>query len=216
MIRKLLLTTGIVCLGLYVTFTVQSWWHQEQLTREFEELESFRPAVPAERNPPGPELAEPKAPSEPARGAATPGPRKAPKPVRKLREGDLVGRLEIPGLNVSVMVMEGTASKTLRLGAGRISGTARPGTPGNMGIAAHRDTFFRPLSRIKKNDTIKFTTKDNGTEVYKVVSTQIVTPSDVHVLDPTSKDMITLVTCYPFRYVGPAPNRFIVKATKTQ
>lgn len=188
MLRKLLLTIGVICLGLFVTFTVESWWYQRQLEHELGLVE--KPGAPA--LPPPPEV-RPRL-SAPAPSAGPPSP-KAPKP-RKLREGDLVGRLEIPDLNVSVMVMEGTASKTLRRGAGRISGTARPGTPGNMGIAAHRDTFFRPLSRIKKNDTIRFTTPD-GTDVYKVVSTQIVTPGDVHVLEPTSKRTLTLVTCYP-------------------
>jgi sortase A len=125
---------------------------------------------------------------------------------RNLREGDLFGRLEIPRLNMSVMVMEGVSSRTLRLGAGHI-----PGTP--LGIAAHRDSFFRPLKDIKKGDTIKFATID-GTSEYRVTSTQIVGPKDTYVLDANSEDAMTLVTCYPFYYIGTAPKRFIVQAEK--
>lgn len=124
---------------------------------------------------------------------------------RALREGDLFGRLEVPRLNMSVMVMEGVSARTLRLGAGHI-----PGTP--LGIAAHRDTFFRPLKDIRQGDTIKFATIDSTTE-YRVISTEIVGPKDTYVLD-SAKDSMTLVTCYPFNYIGTAPKRFIVQAQK--
>jgi sortase A len=194
MISRLLLYAGIICIGLWVTFTVQAWWHQKELEREFE-LESFRP-LPGEVSPDD--------------KAETP---KNKKREIKLEEGDLVGRLEVPRLDLSVMVMEGTDSRTLRLGAGRIPGTALPWTTGNMGIAAHRDTFFRPLKDIKTNDTITFTTVD-GSETYRVTSTKIVMPTDTHVLKPTKADTLTLVTCYPFYYIGSAPKRFIVQATR--
>jgi sortase A len=123
-----------------------------------------------------------------------------------LKEGDLFGRLEIPRLNMSVMVMEGVSSGTLRLGAGHIPGTV-------MAIAAHRDSFFRPLEMIRKNDTIRFTTLDGSTE-YGVVSMKIVGPNDTQVLETEPRDSITLITCYPFYYFGPAPKRFIVQAAK--
>jgi sortase A len=129
-------------------------------------------------------------------------------PKRTLNEGDLFGRLEVPRLNMSVMVMEGVSSRTLRLGAGHI-----PGTP--LGIAAHRDSFFRPLKDIKAGDKIKFATLD-GTIEYRVTSTQIVGPKDTYVLDTKNKDAMTLVTCYPFYYIGTAPKRFIVQAEKNQ
>ena len=126
-------------------------------------------------------------------------------PKRHLKDGDLFGRLEIPRLNMSVMVMEGVSARTLRLGAGHI-----PGTP--LGIAAHRDSFFRPLKDIQKGDTIRFATID-GTIEYRVTETQIVGPKDSHVLS-NSRDSMTLVTCYPFYYIGTAPKRFIVQAQK--
>ena len=107
---------------------------------------------------------------------------------------------------MKVMVMEGDQSHTLRLGAGHI-----PGTP--MAIAGHRDTFFRPLKDIKVADKIRVTTPENITE-YRVVSTKIVGPDDTWVLEDKSEDKLTLITCYPFYYVGPAPKRFIVEAVK--
>jgi len=125
---------------------------------------------------------------------------------RRLNEGDLFGRLEVPRLNMSVMVMEGTGSKILRLGAGHI-----PGTP--MAFAAHRDTFFRPLKDLKLDDTIRLTTPDGVTE-YHVISTKIVPPDDTSSIDDASDQTLVLVTCYPFYYVGPAPKRFIVEAVK--
>jgi sortase A len=135
----------------------------------------------------------------PIRVNATPVP-------RNLKEGDLFGRLEVPRLNLSVMVMEGDADDILRLGAGHV-----PGTP--MAIAGHRDSFFRPLKDIKVADTIRFTTPD-GSSDYHVVSTKIVGPNDTFVLDAKDDNTMTLITCYPFYYVGPAPKRFIVEAAK--
>jgi sortase A len=123
----------------------------------------------------------------------------------------LIGRISVARLGVSVIVMEGTAGPTLRRAAGHISGTALPGQQGNVGIAAHRDTFFRPLRDIRKDDLITVTTS-RGEFRYRVVSTQIVDPDDVSVLNSDGSDVLTLVTCYPFNFIGAAPNRFIVRA----
>jgi sortase A len=129
----------------------------------------------------------------------------------------LIGRIDIPRLALSVIVMEGTSSKTLRRAAGHIAGTALPGQPGNVGISGHRDTFFRPLRNIEANDTITVTTTA-GEYRYRVLSTRIVEPDDVAVLDPgddpVHNETLTLVTCYPFYFVGPAPKRFIVRAQR--
>src|SRR5688572_27496538 len=125
----------------------------------------------------------------------------------KLSEGDLLGKLEIPRLRLSVMIMEGVAEKTLKLGGGHIRGTAYPGAPGNSGLAAHRDTFFRKLRNVRKDDLIQFTTRSQ-TLFYRVASTTVVDPADTDVLRPTSSETMTLVTCFPFYYVGPAPKRF--------
>lgn len=125
----------------------------------------------------------------------------------------LIGRMEIERLAVSVVVVEGTDSRTLRRAAGHIPGTALPGQIGNVGVAAHRDTFFRPLRNIRRDDTIIVTTLW-GVYRYRVVSTKIVRPEDVAVLNPDGNEILTLVTCYPFYFVGSAPSRFIVRAER--
>jgi len=127
--------------------------------------------------------------------------------------GGLIGRLDIPRLGLSVMVIEGSSQSTLRRAAGHISGTGLPGQGRNIGISAHRDTFFRPLRNIQKGDIITVTTLDRLYR-YRVVSTRIVSPSDVAVLDSGENEILTLVTCYPFYFVGAAPDRFIVRAER--
>ena len=126
---------------------------------------------------------------------------------------DLIGRIEIARLGLSVMVIEGDDGKTLRRAAGHVPGTALPGQLGNVAITAHRDTFFRPLRKIQTDDVITLTTLQ-GVYRYRVVSTKIVSPQDVEVLDSTDGEVLTLVTCYPFYFVGAAPNRFIVRAER--
>ena len=123
--------------------------------------------------------------------------------------GGLIGRIEIPRLGLSVIVVEGVDRLILRRSVGHIPGTALPGQPGNVGISGHRDTFFRPLRNIRRDDLITLTTL-LGEYRYRVVSTKIVSPSDVGVLDPGENEILTLVTCYPFYFVGFAPGRFIV------
>jgi len=132
----------------------------------------------------------------------------APPPIRN---GALIGRLAIPRLNMRAVVREGAGEDTLDVALGHIPGTALPGQPGNVGVAGHRDTLFRGLRKIEKNDVIEFQTPA-GSYSYKVESTEIVKPKDVGVLDASKRPEMTLVTCYPFYYVGAAPSRFIVKA----
>jgi sortase A len=125
----------------------------------------------------------------------------------------LIGRIDIPRLGVSAIVIEGDGTTTLRRAVGHIPGTALPGEPGNVGISGHRDTFFRPLRNIRRNDIVTLTTLQ-GEYRYRVLSTRIVTPNNVAVLDPSTNETLTLVTCYPFYFVGSAPNRFIVRAER--
>lgn len=125
----------------------------------------------------------------------------------------LVGRLEIERLGISVIVMEGAGDSVLRRAAGHIPGTHLPGEDGNIGISAHRDTFFRPLRNVRKDDSVSLTTPA-GNYLYRVVSTSIVEPEDVSVLRDSGQEILTLVTCYPFYFVGPAPQRFIVRAER--
>ena len=123
-----------------------------------------------------------------------------------------IARIEMPRLQLSVSAREGVDTRTLRTAAGHIPGTALPGERGNAGFAAHRDTFFRPLEGARAGDEVVLTTVD-GVYRYAVTATRIVQPSDVSVLEATSDPTLTLVTCYPFDYVGSAPQRFIVRAT---
>jgi sortase A len=126
-------------------------------------------------------------------------------------ENGLIGRLEIPRLHMSVIVMEGDDDETLARAVGHMRGTAFPGESGNAVLAGHRDTFFRPLKNLREGDEIRMVTT-RGAFSYRVSGTEIVGPNDVSVLDPTPTRSLTLVTCYPFTYVGPAPERFIIHA----
>jgi sortase A len=135
----------------------------------------------------------------------------APPPVPEPH--DVVAWLEVPRLRISTAVLEGDDDLALSLGAGHIPGTPLPGAAGNVGIAAHRDSFFRSLGGIEPQDRIRLRTREGDWE-YAVESTRVVDPTEVGVLAPSPQSELTLVTCYPFRYVGAAPLRFIVRARR--
>jgi sortase A len=119
--------------------------------------------------------------------------------------------LRIPAVKLSVPVYADTSADSLNRGAGLISGTAGPRAVGNMGIAAHRDGFFRALKDVALGDRIEIE-NPSGTRVYRVSALYIVNPDDTRALRPTGRSTVTLVTCYPFYYVGSAPQRYIVRA----
>ena len=127
--------------------------------------------------------------------------------------GKPIGVLEIPRLGLSSVVIEGDEAAALVLGVGHLADTPLPWSRGNSVFAAHRDTFFRPLEHIRPNDIIRFSSATADLE-YRVRTTQIVESTDVEVLAPTSTSTLTLITCYPFTYIGPAPQRFIVTAER--
>ena len=129
-------------------------------------------------------------------------------------QGTWLARLDAPALRLSATVLEGSDPATLSRAAGHIVQTPLPGEPGNIGIAGHRDTVFRPLRNVKAGDELTLTTADR-IFTYRVSETSIVNPEDVSVLDPTPRQTLTLVTCYPFTYIGAAPKRFIVRAELT-
>jgi sortase A len=129
--------------------------------------------------------------------------------------GAAIARLEIPRLGFSAIVADGADHRTLRRAVGHIPATALPGDPGNVGLAGHRDRFFRRLKDVRVDDEIKMTTPD-GIFHYRVEWTEVVEPADVEVLDDTGEPTLTLVTCYPFYYVGPAPHRYIVRARQVR
>jgi sortase A len=133
--------------------------------------------------------------------------------ARTISARGLIGRLEIPRLGLSAILIEGDDPKTLRRAVGHIPGTPMPGQPGNVALTGHRDTFFRPLRNIRANDVIVVTTLQ-GQYRYRVVSTRVVSPDNVAVLNSSDNEILTLVTCYPFYFVGAAPDRFIVRAER--
>jgi sortase A len=189
-LERVLLAIGITCLGYYAYVSAETALYQAY---EMRELDAILASVPE----PEPDVVTPAASTVPA--------------TRTLAPGSAVGRIEIPRLGVSAVVRAGSDARTLRLAVGHIPGTALPGERGNVGLAAHRDTFFRRLGEIRPDDEVRLVTRD-GTFTYHVDGTRIVEPSDVWVLDDTAQPSLTLVTCYPFTFVGSAPRRFIVRA----
>lgn len=128
-----------------------------------------------------------------------------------LQIGDAIGILQIPNLGIETVILHGDSPKILRLGVGHPPETSMPGDNGNVVIAGHRDTFFRPLRLVRDEDLITIRTQ-RGTHVYQIEYTAIVSPKEVWVLQSSGKHELTLLTCYPFDFIGPAPNRFVVRA----
>jgi sortase A len=180
-----LLVIGCAALAWYTTVRISAVREQASLSQELIRLSSR----------------EPKRASTGA-GAST-DPRATASPL---------WRIEVPRLSLSAVAREGVDTRTLRRAVGHIPGTAWPGERGNAAFAAHRDTFFRPLKGVLRGDEVIVTTAE-GVYRYAVTGTRVVDPTDVSVLDPTSGTTLTLVTCYPFDYVGSAPQRFIVRAS---
>ena len=126
-----------------------------------------------------------------------------------------IGRLTIPRLGVSAVVAEGDDDDTLRKAVGHLPDTPFPWQDGNSALAGHRDTFFRPLRRIHVGDEIQFVSPQ-GAYRYRVTRHLVVDPEDVWVLDASSAAALTLITCYPFDFMGAAPRRFVVHAERIQ
>ena len=136
--------------------------------------------------------------------------------IGPVAHGAPVGKLEIPRLDLSVIVAEGTDETVLRRAVGRLASSAIPGDGGNLALAGHRDTFFRPLEDVQAGDEIVFEAVGGRRTTYVVKWTRIVDPTETWVAAPTLDSVLTLVTCYPFRFVGTAPQRFIVRAQRVE
>jgi len=134
---------------------------------------------------------------------------------RPVTDGTAIGEMKVPRLGLNAIFVQGDSPKILRGAVGHIAETALPGERGNVVLTAHRDTFFRPLRNIRPGDAIEIKTPE-GEFAYQVDWTEIVSPYDVEVLRPSSQNTLTLVTCFPFYYVGPAPNRYIVRAHQVE
>lgn len=130
---------------------------------------------------------------------------------RLVIEGGVIGEMEVPRLGLKVIVVQGDSPRILRRAVGHIRETALPGESGNVALTGHRDTFFRPLRNIRSGDAITVKTLDAEFR-YRVESTTVVPPSDISVLQASRERTLTLITCFPFYYLGAAPNRFIVRA----
>ena len=135
--------------------------------------------------------------------------------VRRPMDGTSIGEIRIRRLGVSVVVVQGESEAILQRAVGHLSRTALPGNEGNVVLAGHRDTFFRPLKDILEGDRITLKTPEHDFD-YVVESTSIVRPDDVGVIEPSGGHTLTLITCFPFYYIGPAPNRFIVVARESE
>lgn len=201
--RRLLILAGCVALG-YVGYSLlDAGRFQEAQSRQFQQELNRGEPVSGEDGPVA------SLPSPPTQGSAD---RPTADPSSTVGPADSsLARIEINSIGLTAMVQEGTDARTLRRGVGHIPGTALPGQQGNVALTAHRDTFFRPLSRIRTGDEITLTTL-SGSYLYRVDGTSVVEPEDMEVLADSDDARLTLVTCYPFYLVGPAPKRFIVRA----
>ena len=185
-IGRALIVIGLACLIFYSVITVHTWRFQRAAKARVEEMVTMeRPPAVREH---------------------------LPKVSKPLETGEIIGRVDIPRLSLSAAVAEGDDEKTLKTAVGHLPDTPLPWhRSGNVALAAHRDGLFRPLEKIRLEDDIRVLT-GRGEYHYRVKKTHIVDPDDVWVLAPTETPTITLITCYPFSFVGNAPRRFIVQA----
>jgi sortase A len=189
--QRALVACAVLLLGYYGFVVADAWIFQRRESGDLDRLVRERRAA--------------------SEGAPQPDSSTSPEVASPVAAGGLIGRIEIPRLLLSSAVTEGVDNATLRHAAGHIPGTALPGEPGNVGVAAHRDTFFRPLKDVRIKDEIQFSTP-KGDFKYEVESIRVVDPDNVGVLAPSGENVLTMVTCYPFNYVGSAPKRWIVRA----
>jgi LPXTG-site transpeptidase (sortase) family protein len=189
--ERLCFAFGFACLSCCATIAAHVWLFQAYENWAFEQQLGGEPISVREFLVHAASFSEPAAPAE----------------------HSIVGQIEIPRIGLKAMILEGATRRTLAAAVGHIPGTALPGAKGNAALAGHRDTFFRGLKDIRAGDRILVTTLEGSFE-YRVKDCNVVGPRDTHVLDDTAEPALTLVTCFPFHYVGPAPERFIVRATR--
>jgi len=194
--RRIILVLGITSLGYVGYALLDAQLFQAYENRRFDNAVKYQSTIEAKQE-----------------KFLVTSPSKIEAPPLQVEEGSILGRVKIDRLGISIIILEGTDAKTLRRGVGHIEGTALPGVHGNVGLAGHRDTFFRPLRNIREGDQISLITV-NGSYQYRVDSLTLVEPDDVAMLKDMGGSTLTLVTCYPFDYIGPAPRRFIVHANR--
>ena len=189
--QRTLLACAVLLLGYCAFALVDAWTFQRRENMDLDRLVRDRRAT--------------------SEGTARPGSSTSQEGAPAAASDGLIGRIEIPRLVLSLAVLEGVDNATLRHAVGHIPGTALPGERGNVGLAGHRDTFLRPLKDVRVKDEIQFSTP-TGDFKYEVESLRVVEPDNIGVLAPSDDHVLTIVTCYPFNYIGAAPKRWIVRA----
>ena len=180
-----LLATGLIALGYAAYVVADAYTYQATERKRFEQATNDAAVVPASNA------------------------------VTALLEGEVIGEIQIRRLGLTAVVAQGESAATLRRAVGHLSDTALPGELGNVVLAGHRDTFFRPLKGVRPGDAITLKTQEGDFE-YLVESSAVVQPSNIQVLEPSGGHTLTLITCFPFSYVGSAPDRFIVRARQRE
>ncbi|MGA3089787.1 MAG: class D sortase [Terriglobales bacterium] len=206
-VERILLVSGFALLGVYGAARVEGILGARTALSQFA-------CIAASPAPASQEVAGERDPSEVDSGLWEEHRVQAYQTSREQSSAVPLAVLHISKIGLEVPVLEGTDGLTLNHAVGRIAGTARPKEPGNIGIAGHRDGFFRGLKDVGVGDTIELRTRE-GSEHYSVDEIKIVNPNDVDVLRPRSVASLTLVTCYPFHFIGRAPQRYIVHASHT-
>jgi sortase A len=200
LVRYFFLVLAIVCLGLYSSVYLERATYQNYESRQFDRAPAGAVATVAVSRDAATRIGR--------IGRTSTMPMLSPGlPI----SAALIGRLSIPRLHLFAMVREGVDRRTLQLAVGHIPATPLPGQAGNVALAGHRDTFFRALKDLRMKDEIQFSTL-RGDFSYRVESLLIVEPDNVGVLANSPENVLTLVTCYPFSYIGAAPKRFVVRA----
>jgi sortase A len=203
-IERILYALAVVLIGGWAAITADArlyGYFQERRLAEMIREQRTRPEPAPTVPPPSHRVI----PVEPPPATTAPRPSAPP-----LTESELVGRIEIPRLNLRAIIAEGVDSRTLRRAVGHLPGSPLPGQAGNVVLAGHRDTFFRALKDVREDDMVRITTA-RGRYEYLVEATAVVEPTRTDVLDATAEPSVTLVTCYPFYLVGDAPDRFVVR-----
>jgi len=205
---RALIAFGIACLLFYAFFTIQTAMYQRRAKADVDRMIASQSAAAAPAATAAPVPDSPESPTMAERPAA-------PVPNHPaLARGSVIGRVDVPRLKMSAAIAEGDDDSTLGKAVGHLPDTPLPWQgSGNSAFAAHRDGLFRPLRNIRLNDEVKVVTP-HGEFLYRVKKTQVVNPDDVWVLAPTQAATVTLITCYPFSFVGHAPQRFIVQAER--
>lgn len=237
----LLWIVGISCVGVALGSTFKRWSYQTEVAEQFAPPPSTSASAPLPLSSPvnvapetAPELprieaiekeieelpavvAEKIKPSSPEKADERRDATEKPKALVLPRKIDplAIARIDIPRLHLRAVIREGDDDDTLDRAVGLVPGTSKPGGGGNVVLAAHRDTLFRPLRNIRVGDEIRIT-DSSVTRRYRVDAKRIVEPTETSVMQPTSSEQLTLITCYPFRWIGPAPQRFVVTATPVE